>query len=137
MSTIETLTIKLYEQINGEYPDDKTSHLFREIIVDNGLDNDEAAPEWFLSLWRALVNGTKVERTYFNIDEILAHNGVDIVNFLAELSEMIDIGYENYGEGIVMNLKPSEVKVFISFEGPCGKCFYEIDILPDVEDIDF
>lgn len=124
-STLKNIVIELYEKINDVEADSNVRAEIDEIIASNDLDNSDKIPQWFLDFWNSIIKRINVEKNYFLTDDILNSEG-DIINFLAELADLIDMNYENYGEGITMKFRPLSKEAFICLEGGAGVCFYEI-----------
>lgn len=117
--------LKLYEKLNKVKPDAKAQELIQEAINSNNLDSPENIPQWFLDFWRKVIGEQTMEKQYFMASDIL-NTDVDLINFLAELADVIDMNYDNYGEGITITFKPLHLNAFICMEGGPGVCFYEI-----------
>lgn len=94
-----------------------------DILVDNGLGDD--APAWLIDFLGAIVTGRRVARTSFAREEMVGDRG-DVTNALAELGALLPLGYEDYGEGITLDVKPLGVRAFVSREGPGGSYTYEV-----------
>lgn len=122
---LEQLLVQIIEELQGEKLDKHQLAALRDILENNGLDRDEHVPDWFTTLWSRILLGQAVEKSYFPLRELFGGE-VDIVNFLAELSDLIDMEYENYGEGIEMNIEQLNAQVFISLEGKGDNGFYHL-----------
>ena len=81
----------------------------------------------------ALADGRCVATTGFAMNQIVpdGRRGEfgDVVNFLAELADILPIGHDNYGEGIRLELRAIGLQAFISMEAAGGGCSYEVTAL--------
>ncbi|MEH2074782.1 MAG: hypothetical protein V7K57_10385 [Nostoc sp.] len=124
-SPITSIIINLFKKLYGMEPTTNVIESIHQIVESNGLGSSSAIPNWFIDFWQSILNQKTTNKEYFLISEIVNKN-TDIINFLAELTDVIDMNYENYGEGIVMDFKPLNLNVFICLEGGASTCFYQI-----------
>lgn len=122
----------IYQKNNGIAPDTKSLESIVEIVESNGLVTSDKIPSWFLDLWNSILKQQATEKRYFLMSEIIDSDDVYIANFLAEISEILNIDYENYGEGITMKFIHLGIDIFICMEGGNGGCFYQIQAINSI-----
>lgn len=119
-STLLKLLVGLAEvQHNKEVDNDLEKQLY-EMIYSNDLEEDEFVPSWLFDIFNAVLHQQSIEKTYFEFDK--SKYG-DVINFLAELEDVIDIEYDDYGEGMTFKFSKINMYVFINRE---GRNFYTI-----------
>ena len=127
-SNLTSIIIDLYQKLNSEEPNIAIKESIHEMVEGNGLDSSNNIPSWFIDFWEDILNEKTTDKVQFLISE-LVNSDADIINFLAELADVIDMNYENYGEGIVMKFETLNLDVFICLEGGPSTCFYQIKLL--------
>ena len=127
-SNLTSIIIELYQKLNSEDPNIAIKESIHEMVEGNALDSSNNIPSWFIDFWEDILNEKTTDKVYFLFSEIV-NPDADIINFLAELADVIDMNYENYGEGIVMKFEPLNLDVFICLEGGPSTCFYQIQLL--------
>ena len=135
-SPIAALTQQLHQQLTSPAGTSASRRWLREldeIVQSNELSDPARVPPWFLNLWTALAEGRCVATTGFAMNQIVpvGRRGEfgDVVNFLAELADILPIGHDNYGEGIRLELHGIGLQAFISMEAAGGGCSYEVTAL--------
>ncbi|HLM53362.1 MAG TPA: hypothetical protein VK325_07215 [Pseudoxanthomonas sp.] len=123
--------VELYRKLKGKEPTIAFKESIQEIVENNALESSDNIPAWFIKFWEDMLSGKTGEVRFLFRD--LFHPEADVVNFMAELANVIDMNYENYGEGIVMQFEPLNLDVFICFEGGPSSCFYKIRLLNENE----
>ncbi len=96
------------------------------MVEGNALDASDNVPAWFIDFWENILNEKTTDKVQFLTRELV---NPDIINFLAELADVMDMNYENYGEGIVMQFEPLNLDLFICLEGGLSTCFYQIKLI--------
>lgn len=127
-SNLTNIIIELYQKLNSKEPKIAIKDSIHEIVESNALDSSDNIPSWFIDFWEDILNEKTTDKVQFLIRE-LVNPEADIINFLTELADVIDMNYENYGEGIVMQFEPLNLDVFICLEGGPSTCFYQIKSL--------
>jgi len=127
-SNLTSIIIEFYQKLNSEEPNIAIKESIHEMVEGNALDSSNNIPSWFIDFWEDILNEKTTDKVYFLFSEIV-NPDADIINFLAELADVIDMNYENYGEGIVMKFEPLNLDVFICLEGGPSTCFYQIQLL--------
>jgi hypothetical protein len=130
-SLLTNMTLELYRKLKSVEPEEKVIEAINEMVESNGLAETENVPFWFLDLWQSILNETSTEKIFFLMSEIVGGKG-DVVNFLAELADVIEMNYDNYGEGIEMVFDSLRIRAFISMEGGGGTGFYQIQFVNDI-----
>jgi hypothetical protein len=127
-SNLTSIIIELYKKLNSEEPNIAIKESIQEMVEGNALDSPNNIPSWFIDFWEDILNEKTTDKVQFLFSELF-HPEADVINFLAELADVIDMNYENYGEGIVMQFEPLNLDVFICLEGGPSTCFYQIKLL--------
>ncbi|MBD2767940.1 hypothetical protein IC235_08540 [Hymenobacter sp. BT664] len=125
---LASIVIELYQKLKGEEAGIDIKESIYEIIEGNALDLPINVPPWFMDFWKNILNKNTTNKINF-LSKELVNTNADIINFLAELASVIDMNYENYGEGIVMRFEALNLDVFICLEGGPSTCFYRIKLL--------
>lgn len=68
-----------------------------EVFANNGFTTDSNVPDWLVTFFEALLNGTVMHRTPYSHDRAVQG---DIANFLAELEDVIEMQWEDEGERV-------------------------------------
>lgn len=129
-STLTSIIIELYKKLNSEEPNIAIQESIYKMVESNGLGSANNIPSWFLEFWENILNKKTTDKVQFLMSELISSEP-DIINFLAELADVIDMNYENYGEGIIMIFKALNLNIFICLEGGPATCFYQIQFLDD------
>ncbi|MFB2977696.1 hypothetical protein [Microseira sp. BLCC-F43] len=127
-STLTKIIVELYQKLNSEEPNIAIKESIHEMVESNGLGSYNNIPSWFLDFWQNILNKKPTEKVQFLMSEIV-NSDADIINFMAELADIINMNYENYGEGIVMKFETLNLDAFICLEGGPSTCFYQIKLL--------
>jgi hypothetical protein len=113
VSTFEDLVEALAAQVKGgPLSDDEKVDLI-DTVEDNGLDDPEALPPWLASLFDALVNHQAVPSAPQNAG---AKAGGSAHNFLYELSELLDLDWDEHGEYFVLRVPATGMEAVVSVE---------------------
>lgn len=128
-SNLTSIIIELYKKLNSEEPNIAIKESIQEMVEGNALDSPNNIPSWFIDFWEDILNEKTTDKVQFLSRELVNSDAPDIINFLAELTDVIDMNYDNYGEGIVMQFEPLNLDVFICLEGGPSTCFYQIKLL--------
>jgi len=121
--------INLYQKLNDKEPDFAIQESIQEMVEGNALDSSDNVPSWFIDFWENILHEKTTDKVQFLSRELVNSDAADIINFLAELADVIDMNYENYGEGIVMQFETLNLDVFICLEGRPSTCFYQIQLI--------
>jgi hypothetical protein len=108
-----SIIIELYQKLNGKEPNMSIKESIQEMIEGNALDLPNNTPSLFIGFWENILNGNTTGKIEFLFKELVNPNA-DIINFLTELADVIDMNYENYGEGIIMQFEPLNLDVFMN-----------------------
>jgi hypothetical protein len=127
-SNLTSLIIDIYQKLNSVEPNTAIKESIHEMVESNALDSSHNIPSWFIDFWEDILNEKITDKVQFLFSEVV-NADADIINFFAELADVIDMNYENYGEGIVMKFEPLNLDVFICLEGGPSTCFYQIKLL--------
>ncbi len=91
------------------------------LVEENDLGTSEQVPQWLLDCFTAVVELRAVPRTRYTYDR----NEGDVANFVAELEDLIDADWDDYGEAVVAVFPALKMRVLMSTEGN----FYEVQRL--------
>jgi len=125
-SLLANMTIELYRKLKSVEPEARATAAIQEIVKSNGLAETQDIPSWFLDLWQSILNGSSTKKSFL-LSEIVGRKG-DVTNFLAELADVIEMNYDNYGEGTEMVFDSLRIRAFISMEGGNGTGFFRSSI---------
>ncbi|MCI5072778.1 hypothetical protein MRY82_07565 [bacterium] len=111
--------------INNKYQPDKLEILIHNIAQDSNLHIDANVPKWLIEIFYALCTNKAIKETrlitaYYNYSK----EG-RVRNFLAELEDILEGEWDDFGGGITLVLFNINMKVFISFESSS----YEVSFL--------
>ncbi|MGB1252291.1 MAG: contact-dependent growth inhibition system immunity protein [Candidatus Promineifilaceae bacterium] len=126
---ITMLLAECYQKLSAQRPSDEWCELVELIVEDNGLGVSAEIPIWFYNLWQATLTDTPIPQTNFPFTDLINRSRtLDIVNFLAELDEVMPYEYDSYGEGMTFKMPSIGISIFVSLEGTHGTCFYSVSV---------
>lgn len=115
---LKNLIIALYEKVNLKKVSEETQKLIVEILEENDLDKQDKIPLWFQECLEAILAQKVVGRTHYDYD---SKQG-DVTNLIAELEDIIEADWNDYGEAVEVTFPNLNMKACISTEGN----FYEV-----------
>lgn len=103
---------QLYQLTNKQVASESVQQQIEDILVENELDTPENVPSWFTDFLDALINKTTTEKvkTAYNSEE------GDTANLLAELEDIIDADWNDYGEVVEVKFSTLNLHAIISAE---------------------
>ena len=115
---LKNTTIKFYEVVNGEAASSSIQDLINNLIEENDLESSDKVPTWLLRWMNGVINQETINRTSYRYDPSQG----DISNFIAELEDLINADWNDYGEAVEVKFTNLGIQACISTEGN----FYEI-----------
>jgi hypothetical protein len=112
-STFGDLVEAFAAQVKGGPLADDVKVDLIDIVEDNRLDDPEALPPWLLSLFTALVDHQALPSSPQNAG---AKPGGSAHNFLYELSELLDLDWDEHGEYFVLRVPAIGMEAVVSVE---------------------
>ena len=108
---------KIYERIHGHPPDRVISTALEQIIEENGLK--EHCAVWLEELLQAVAYDEDYESHSLSFDEFF-DSSYDVINFSADLSEIIGIRRTNEGEYLLLSFDSIGTSILFDFETRSG-----------------
>ena len=100
-----------------------TLEMLEEIVIDNELEEDKMVPECLIKWIDDIIDQKENLKQPFVFDKTL-HG--DVINFLAELEDVMSIEYEDFGEGMNFTFNCLGMSSLINRE---GKSYYSTQLL--------
>jgi len=115
---LKQLIIDLYEAVNSKIASPDIHALIDDLLEENDLSTNEKVPLWFIDFIKNILHRKSINRTFFQYDP----NQGDISNLIAELEDLIDAEWNDYGEAVEVTFCNLNLYACVSTEGN----FYEI-----------
>jgi len=123
-STLMSLVIKLADLENNLPVDEPLKKQIYDVVYSNDLEDDEHVPPWLLDLFNAILSNKIVEETECPYDKTLYG---DVINFLAELEDVVNCECIDEGEYILFNFHKIKLSLYINRMGPSYYKIYKKD----------
>lgn len=91
-SVVVQIATKQHQEVGSAFNKE-----LEEIISSNELDIDRNVPSWLLDFFTAILEGRETGRVKYSLNK---NESGDVINFLAELEEILEADWDDYGEGI-------------------------------------